>query len=65
MKTPKVSNRVTLDADIDELTNEIGRALAVARRLDFAVCAHILSMALMEAIEAADRRRDPAEPRPS
>ncbi|MET0879643.1 MAG: hypothetical protein ABWY14_21135 [Tardiphaga sp.] len=50
---------MTLDADIDELTNEIGKALAMARRLDLAVCAHILSMALMEAIEAVDRRHDP------
>jgi len=59
MQTPEASKRVTLDADIDELTNEIGKALAMARRLDLAVCAHILSMALMEAIEAVDRRHDP------
>lgn len=60
-----MSNRVTLDSDIDELTDEISRALATARRLNLAVCAHILSMALMEAIEAADGNRDSKEPRPS
>ena len=37
---------MTLDAAMDELTNDILAALAKAGRLDLDLCAHILSMAL-------------------